>query len=65
MPKRIWFYRHGGWLPQWQQYLVPGFGGDEYGRKTIVIHIPMIGFLVWAYKNCYCEDCEDIRHAAT
>lgn len=54
---RFWWYRYNGWTPVWWQYVVPGFGSDEYGRRTLVVHVPFAGFLVWAYKECHCEDC--------
>ncbi len=59
---RIWRYRYASWQPVWWSYLIPQGGMvDEYGRLTMVIHIPFYGFLVWAYKTCYCEDCEELR----
>lgn len=60
--KRFWFYRYGSWTPRWYYYLIPDFsGGDEYVRKTVVVHVPFVGFLVWAYRTCHCEDCELLR----
>lgn len=59
--RRIWRYRYGDWSPAWWRYLIPYIGGDEWGRRTVVIHTPPIGFLVIAYWTCRCSDCDDIR----
>ena len=59
---RLWRYKYGSWLPEWYRYIFPDFrGNDEYGRRTMVIHVPFVGFLVWAYWTCHCEDCEAVR----
>lgn len=50
--KRIWFYRASELTGPW--FGVPGcrppiwFGGDEYGRTTIVLHLPGVGCMVVA-----------------
>jgi hypothetical protein len=59
--KRFWRYRYGEWGTYWYHYLIPEFGSDEFGRRTIVVHIPFAGFLVWAFQTCRCEDCEAVR----
>lgn len=46
-PGRIW------WDAPWTLYQWPlmrpfYFGGDEYGRRTVCIHIPLLGRLVIA-----------------
>lgn len=46
--KRIWRYGYRDWQPRWWNYLLPYFGGDEYGRRTIVQHVPPFGFAVVA-----------------
>lgn len=55
--RRIWWYGKDDWDgSRWK----PLRASDEYGRRTIVI--PMIaGFLVWAYRYCYCADCGSVR----
>jgi hypothetical protein len=59
---RFWRYRYGSWQPQWYRYLIPDFrGSDELGRRTVVFHVPFVGFLVWAYRTCKCEDCCEVR----
>jgi hypothetical protein len=62
MSRRVWRYRYGSWATPWYHYLVPQSGTvDEYGYKTVVVHVPFVGFLVWAYRICHCEDCEMLR----
>jgi hypothetical protein len=59
---RFWRYKYGSWLPEWYRYIFPDLRGtDEFGRRTMVIHVPLVGFLVWAYWTCRCEDCEIVR----
>ena len=59
---RVWRYRYGTWRTPWYRYLIPQVDTtDEYGRRTIVVHVPFVGFVVWAYKTCHCEDCEQLR----
>jgi hypothetical protein len=47
-PRRIWRYRYGDWTPSWFRYLLPDRGGDEWHRTTIVVHVPLVGFVVIA-----------------
>lgn len=52
--KRFWYYDRASRQPDadepdWRSPRLPWFGGDEYGRKTIVIPIPFHGALVWAF----------------
>jgi hypothetical protein len=59
---RIWRYRYGTWTTPWYYYLIPQLDTtDEYGRRTAVIHVPFVGFVVVAYHTCHCEDCESLR----
>src|SRR5262245_3835598 len=60
-PERFWKSSYQDWRPRLWFYVLPYRGGDEYGRLTWVIHIPLWGFLVWAYRTCPCEECEGIR----
>lgn len=60
--KRFWRYRYGEWGAHWYHYLIPEFGlNDEFGRRTVVVHVPFAGFLVWAFWTCRCEDCAQLR----
>lgn len=59
--KRFWRYRYSSWQPRWWNYLLPYPGGDEWGRLTLVFHVPPIGFIVWAYKTCHCDVCVESR----
>jgi len=59
---RIWFYsRKTWWAEGAQRWGWPYFGADENGRRTVVIGFWFIGYVVFAYKTCYCEDCTEIR----
>lgn len=59
--QRFWWYSYADWDPHWIRYLIPEIGGDEWGRNTLVVHVPFCGFLVWAYRTCYCDDCVETR----
>lgn len=59
MSDRTWTYSRETWCPphRW----LPYFGGDEYGRRTIVLPIPFGGYLVWAFWTCSCAFCDEVR----
>lgn len=61
--RRFWRYGYRRWAPRWWGWVVPQrlHGGDEFGRHTLVFHVPPIGFLVWAYRTCFCGFCIDSR----
>ena len=56
---RLWTYSRDIWDPPYRW--VPYRGSDEYGRLTIVLPIPLGGYLVWAYRTCHCDFCNDSR----
>ncbi len=62
-PGRWWFYHRRSWLPPswYQKWGWPYFGSDELQRDTIIIGFWFLGYVVHAYKDCWCEDCEDER----
>lgn len=48
--KRVWWdppWRMYQWPPAWPIY----FGGDEFGRRTVVLHLPLLGRIVVACKK--------------
>ena len=55
MSARAWTYAREEWDPpkRWLPYR----GGDEHGRRTIVLPIPFGGYAVVAYRTCHCRDC--------
>lgn len=59
--RRFWRYRYGQWTPSWWEWVFPGHSADEYGRVTLIFHVPFVGFIVWAWRTCYCDDCEQSR----
>lgn len=59
--KRFWRYRYSSWRPYWWNWIVPYRGADEFGRLTLVFHVPFVGFIAWAWKTCYCAECEESR----
>lgn len=61
--RRFWYYGYRRWTPRWWGWIVPQrfHGGDEFGRHTLVIHLPLVGFLVWAHWTCFCGFCIDSR----
>lgn len=60
-PGRFWYYSYKRWSPRWWQWVLPMFSSDEYGRRTIVQHVPPFGFLAVAYWTCKCEFCDQAR----
>jgi hypothetical protein len=60
--RRFWRYPYSQWQPTfWWHYLWPSRGGDEWGRATLVIHVPVVGFVVWAYGK-HQDDCDGCMH---
>ena len=60
--RRVWTYRKDQWDPAWYHKLgVPFLGGDEWGRRTIVVGLWFTGALVWAWRTCWCQDCHEVR----
>jgi hypothetical protein len=56
---RVWLYNDpGAW--EWGRR-VACFGGDEYGRLTLVVRMPGGRALVWAFWTCRCSDCDEMR----
>ncbi|MER7331804.1 MULTISPECIES: hypothetical protein [unclassified Micromonospora] len=59
---RLWLYHRDAWDPAWHQKLgFPYLGGDEWGRRTVVIGLRFVGYLVWAWRTCWCQECHDVR----
>lgn len=60
--RRFWFYEASTWDPRWWHKLgVPSLGGDEWGRRTIVWGVGLLGYVVWAWRTCYCQQCHSAR----
>jgi hypothetical protein len=57
--RRVWTYKRSSWSG-W-----PQIGSDEYGRRTLVLGVPLLGALVIALFNCRCEDCMATRDDLT
>lgn len=56
-PRRVWTYRRDEWDPPWWNKLgVPSFGADEWGRRTIVVGLWLVGYVVWAWRTCWCRE---------
>lgn len=62
-PGRFWTQTPKEWDPSpwWRRWGVPFWGGDEWGRRTVVVGFGFLGYLVWAYRTCWCRDCHDVR----
>lgn len=59
---RFWTYSRDSWDSAWYQKLgVPYRGGDEWGRRTLVVGLWFVGYLVWAWSTCWCQDCHEVR----
>ncbi|MBM0235932.1 hypothetical protein JNW88_00320 [Micromonospora sp. ATA32] len=60
--RRIWTYRRDTWDPAWHHKLgVPYRGGDEWGRRTVVVGLWFVGYVVWAWRTCWCRECHEVR----
>lgn len=58
---RFWRYPlDGSWEPRFRW--LPTLGSDEFGRRTIVVPVPFVGWLVCAYRICPCPECAEIRN---
>ena len=61
-PNRLARYTRQEWDPSWWHKCgIPYRGGDEWGRRTVVVGFGFLGYLVWAYRTCWCRDCHDVR----
>lgn len=57
-PRRFWTYAKDKWDPEWWHKIgLPYFGGDEWGRRTIVIGLAGIGYVCMALWTCWCQEC--------
>lgn len=61
MKGRVWRWSYEQWRPSWWFYFLPYRGADEYGRRTLVIPVHPFGFVVWAYRTCWCPLCTEDR----
>lgn len=60
--RRFWIYSKRSWDPRWWHKLgVPYLGGDEWGRRTVVIGLWFLGYVVWAWRTCHCPECDEMR----
>lgn len=60
--KRFWTYSRHTWDPQWwHKWGVPSLGGDEWGRRTIVWGVGLLGYIVLAWRTCWCAECHAMR----
>lgn len=60
--RRVWTYSKGTWDPAWyHKFGVPLFSGDEWGRRTVVIGLWFLGYVVWAWRTCWCQECHEVR----
>lgn len=59
---RFWTYPRRTWQPEGRnRWGWPYRGGDEWGRRTVVVGFWFVGCLVWAYWTCHCPDCREAR----
>jgi thiol-disulfide isomerase/thioredoxin len=63
--RRFERFSYVDWKPGTVHYLWPEMfhGSDGLGSKTVVIHVPFLGFIAWRYKACWCGKCIDERQA--
>lgn len=58
----FWIYSRDRWDPSWWHKIgVPSLGGDEWGRRTIVVGLWFLGYVCWAYRTCWCQECHEVR----
>lgn len=56
---RVWFYRPDSYEDM--PVLYTGKGGDEFGRRTVIVTVRRVGSIIFAYRTCYCVDCAAAR----
>lgn len=63
--------RKGEWIQPARLWLVAGperyqklvrYAKDQWGRRLVVVKIPFVGLIAWAYRICRCGHCTDRRH---
>ncbi|MEV7267077.1 hypothetical protein AB0N38_26295 [Micromonospora aurantiaca] len=60
--RRVWTYRRAEWDPPLRERLgFPYLGCDEWGRRTVVVGLWFVGYVVWAWRTCWCQDCHEVR----
>lgn len=65
---RVWYYPKGGWydypaFPRWRRW-VPEMHEDEYGRRTLVLPVPLAGNVVFALWKCKDPECKLAREGS-
>jgi len=62
---QVWTYSKDTWDPRWWNKIGwPSFqGSDEWGRRTVVWGTFVTGYVVWAYRTCWCETCHEARES--
>lgn len=61
--RRFWTFDREEWLPEhwWQRWGFPMRGGDEWGRRVVTVGFWFWGYVNWAYRTCWCEECQEMR----
>jgi hypothetical protein len=60
--RSVWTCPPSEWDPEWWHKIgVPYVGGDEWGRRTVVIGLWFLGYVSWAFRTCWCDECHEMR----
>lgn len=60
--RRLWFDSPQTWDPRWWHKAgVPHIGGDEWGRRVITVGVAFVGYVSWAWRTCWCQECHEMR----
>lgn len=59
---RFWTYPRDRWDPMWpHKWGWPSLGYDEWGRQVVVIGFWFLGYVCWAFRTCWCQNCHETR----
>jgi len=63
MTRRLNFHRAKDFIPDhwWLRCGIPFIDTDEELRRELVWGCTLFGYVGFAYRNCPCEDCMDVR----
>jgi hypothetical protein len=63
MTRRLNFYSHGDIQPDhwWMRCGIPFIDTDDELRRELMWGCTLFGYIGFAYRDCPCEDCVDIR----
>lgn len=59
---RFWLNTKREEDPAWYHKAgIPYWGTDEWGRRAVTIGFGFLGYITFAYRTCWCNNCHSIR----